>query len=38
MLQLLVRVGHVPVVPSGWCRCVGGWRLGLRASRKCRQH
>jgi hypothetical protein len=38
MLQLLVRVGHVPVVASCWCRCVGGWRLRLRASRKCRQH
>jgi len=38
MPQLLVRVGHVPVLPGCWCCCVGGWRLRLRASRKCRQH
>ena len=38
MPQLLVRVGHVPVLAGGWCCCVGGWRLRLRASRKGRQH
>jgi hypothetical protein len=38
MPQLLVRVGHVPVLPGHWRCCVGGWRLRLRACRKCRQH